>query len=222
MMQMEFKSKRKDQSKGCDQILREEINVEENTGDHLYIYAQVLREESLGVLFITNVVFFFAGIVTVIMSYSLFEILWVVSVILAHSHGGKLMIGISMKLQRRNGQCSSLESCYIAKTTSLGTLVTYLILVVSLQHIRYMVVNWNAFNSYGKQHKVMENYVQLVYVRNKIKHRFYACGMEGLLFKNQNHYNRPTDHTWNKANFKEDHIDSEGGSFRDFTMHHHV
>lgn len=59
-------------------------------------HTQIRIEESMMVIFITNMVFIFAGAITVLMPYSLKNLQLVVLVLGTHSSGGEARVGTSM------------------------------------------------------------------------------------------------------------------------------
>lgn len=68
-------------------------------GSYRQYYAQILWEESILYCFLTNLLFFFAGYVTVAMTYYLISLQCVILESSAHSIKGEARIGTTMEME---------------------------------------------------------------------------------------------------------------------------
>lgn len=86
-------------SKGGKELRREKRAMERKiTGAYMiYQHTQILMEESMLMIFYTNIVFFYAGKATVSMPYYLRNFQLVVSVLCTHSIERELKAGISIE-----------------------------------------------------------------------------------------------------------------------------
>lgn len=123
-------------------------------GSYEECYDRIRREEVI-IFYFTNIVFFFAGNITVTMHHQVFKLLWVVLALCAHSHEGTSMVSTSMATWRCTsvqGSASSVWTCKFRRIVIKKYYPTLPLpkLSMSSQHEKVQIRNNHSYRYTGR------------------------------------------------------------------------